>query len=421
MTLVLIGLGAALIILTWQMLRLRAARKETLRALESARAATRAKDEFLATVTHELRTPLNGILGMANLLRETSLDRRQREYADLAVASGEHLMTLVNDLLDLSKAEAGRISIDERPFDLRATVGVVARTIELRAAGKELRIEMDYPAEAPQWVRGDETRVRQVLLNLASNAEKFTESGYVRISVRCSEAVDEAARFRVTVEDTGIGLREETLPQLFQKFGQADRSIARRFGGTGLGLAISKRLVELMGGEIGAEGVDGRGSRFWFELRLPLARPVRPHSTGPRARFSGMRALVAEDNAIARRLAERLLERLGIEPLVVTNGREAVEAFARGSFDLVLMDRSMPEMDGIEAVRAIRGLPRGATVPVIALTANVAEADRAACRDAGMDDVLAKPVDLVEFESLIARWLAPAGRGTDVALAAAGR
>jgi len=216
-------------------------------------------------------------------------------------------------------------------------------------------------------------------------------------------------------------LRQETLPRLFQKFGQADRSISRRFGGTGLGLAISKRLVELMGGQIGADGVEGRGSRFWFELRLPVARPVRTNAPSRGVRFPGMRVLVAEDNAINRRLVERLLERLGIEPLTVANGGEAVEAFRRGSFDLVLMDCRMPEMDGWEAVRAIRALPGGAAVPVVALTANIGEPDRAACLEAGMDDILAKPVDLVQFENLLARWLTAGGHNSDLAQSAAAR
>lgn len=382
--------------LAWRMRRLR----------EAALASSKAKSEFLAAISHEIRTPLNGVIGMTGLLLDGELERGQRDTAEVVRNSAEDLLTIVNDILDFSKAEAGHLSIDPEPFDLAVTAEGVVRLLSHRARDKGLRLELGYPPGLPRHFVGDEGRIRQVLLNLAGNAIKFTERGSVRLDFDvCGGWVHTAVR------DTGIGIPTDQRPKLFREFSQVDASTTRRFGGTGLGLAISKRLVELMGGEIGVESEPGRGSTFWFRLPLPEAARVRPVELAPTASAASpaadtrrRRVLLADDNPVNQKLAAKLLETLGCQVDVTANGKEAVSMWRSVSYDLIFMDCHMPEMDGYDATRAIRRGESGRRTPVIALTANAMRGSREACLQAGMDDFISKPMQRQDLAVALQRW-----------------
>src|SRR5581483_7179143 len=383
---------------------------ELAHARDQALAATRAKSDFLATVSHEVRTPLNGIIGSAGILLDGELDPEQREFASIVWSSAHALLTIINDILDFSKIEAGRMEIEPLPFDLPHAVEEAAELFAARAVERGLRLELDVASDVPRRVVADPPRIRQVLVNLVGNAVKFTEKGGVRIGVDVEERGAATSAVRFSVHDTGIGVAPEKLPELFQRFTQADPTMTRRFGGTGLGLAISKQLVELMGGEIGASSREGVGSCFWFRLPLAHAGP-EPCAAPDLARepvpdvAGRLRVLLAEDNVVNQQIASRMLEKLGCRVDIAANGREAVAMTKLMPYDAVLMDCNMPEMDGYEATQEIRRDERtfGGRVPIIAMTANVAPGDRECCLHAGMDDYLAKPVALESLASALAR------------------
>ena len=425
-------------------------------ARDEAVEASKMKSAFLANVSHEIRSPMNGVIGMNELLLETPLDDEQRSYAEQVSRSSEHMLAIINDILDISTIETGRLELDRVEFDLRDAVEQACAPAMLEAHGKGIELAIEIANRTPGRVDGDGSRLRQVLMNLVSNAVKFTAAGSVRVTVSPAAAGErEAIRFDVV--DTGIGIDPELLEQMFEPFTQADVSTTRLYGGNGLGLAIAKELVELMGGTIGAESERGTGSHFWFELSLPAARgtegatthgssseldgggPPRQPATGARsADHHGLDArpaaaahepdgaplrlqdrrdaaasplvLVVEDSPVNSLVAVRVLERAGFRTCAVADARSALDELAAAHYDAVLMDCQMPDMDGYAATLELRRRERasGAHTPVIAMTAHAMTGDRERCLDAGMDDYITKPVRSQELVGMLRRWI-----GTD--------
>ena len=375
---------------------------------ESAEEATRAKSEFLAMMSHEIRTPMNGVLGMARLLLSTRLDAKQKEYVHTVLDSGNLLLTVLNDILDYSKLEAGKLDLEAIDFDLRRELQGVVALLSTRASSKGVSINLDVGSDIPRFLRGDPVRLRQVLLNLGSNAVKFTDKGHVTIEVERRGALDDGAeddvRLHVGVVDTGIGISPAAKARLFNSFSQADSTITRRFGGTGLGLAISKRIVTLMGGKIGVDSEVGRGSRFWFNVDFKSGKEPVELVEEPHIAVRPLRILLAEDNLVNQKVAIGLLQNQNHHVQLANNGFEAVAAAISGQFDLILMDMHMPELGGLEAARLIRNLPgrRGKT-PIVALTASASPESVQRNMDAGMDGFLPKPIDPMQLYVTLAK------------------
>ncbi|MEK7729410.1 MAG: ATP-binding protein [candidate division KSB1 bacterium] len=357
---------------------------------------------------------MNAIIGLTHLLQRSGASTQQSERLGKIESAATHLLTIINDILDISKIEAGRLELEDIPFSLSATIENVRTLVLTQAASKGLTIAV-HEMNTPVWLRGDPTRVRQALLNYLSNAIKFSNNGMIHIRVSTVDLRGADLTLRFEVQDNGIGIAPEKHRNLFQYFEQADTSTTRRFGGTGLGLAITRRIAELMGGTVGVDSTPGRGSTFWFTAQFQVASvpvvaatpAVADAESALRLRPIAAHVLLVDDSETNREVAKALLESVGIRVEMAENGQQAVARVAGEHFDLILMDIQMPEMDGITATKILRGFPEMEHVPILAMTANVYAEDRKACLEAAMNDFVPKPVDPEVLYSTILRWLPP--------------
>ncbi|MEP7014694.1 MAG: ATP-binding protein [Verrucomicrobiota bacterium] len=385
-------------------------RAELINAKTAAEASNRAKSDFLANISHEVRTPLNGIIGLTDLALETGLSSTQRDYLDMVKHSADSLRLLINDLLDLAKIEAGKLHVENSPFDLHELVEKTCGPLRARAEVKKLTLHYSISTGMSRFVRGDSLRLRQVLINLVDNAIKFTAEGSVSINVQPSPCNSDAVGVQFSIVDTGIGIAREKQEMIFESFSQADSSTSRQYGGTGLGLAICSELVALMGGRIWVESHAQRGSAFHFTIEVERVDAlveesipaVLPEKSRP---LVALRVLVVDDNPVNQTVAAGFLTRLGYRIATANNGLEAIESAQAERFDAILMDVQMPEMDGFAATRRLRHLEdkQGHRTPVIAMTAHAGPEDRARCLAAGMDDYIAKPISKQQLQEVLLR------------------
>lgn len=383
-------------------------------AREAALEAARVKASFLASMSHEIRTPLNGIIGVTSLLASSWLTQEQKEYAAILQSSGNELLEIVNDILDLSKIEARRFELNRVNFDLRPYIAEVCATFKAEAARKNLGFEVNISDAVPDSLFGDKGKLRKVLNNLLGNALKFTENGAVSLDITTDDSDANEAVVRFTVTDSGIGIPADRVASIFEPFTQGALSTAERYGGTGLGLTIAKDLAAMLGGEIGLESEVGKGSTFWFTAKLALADtgPIPEpeiHLSDAANVGSEVPILVVEDNEINRIITVKLLQRLGYEADATTNGLGALKAMASKNYKLILMDRQMPVMDGVEATRLIRMRDDGSEqTKIVAMTAGLFPAEREDCLNAGMDDILAKPITKETLSKMLKKYIGPA-------------
>lgn len=383
-------------------------------SLQIAEESNRAKSDFLANMSHELRTPMNGVLGMAHLLSETELNEEQMEYVAVINGSGESLLMLLNDILDFSKIEAKALVLENIPYSFAETLHRTVNMLSVSAGNKGLELLVEYDDSIPSHIMGDPGRIRQVITNLLGNAIKFTQTGYVRISVAIND-FDFCKCIRVLVEDTGVGIAENKLNEVFDKFTQADTSVTRKYGGTGLGLAISKQLIDMMGGEIGVKSVEGKGSTFWFSIPCEEApyceisdnkdnKANRVYFNNNRSNINEVRALLVEDYPVNQAFAEKLLRKFGLINIdLAENGIEAIEKYKNNSYDIIFMDCQMPELDGYQATQKIREMEESSPMhtPIIAMTANAMMGDREKCLKCGMDDYISKPLRAEHLRAIL--------------------